>query len=53
MNTEDTREEGGYKVCIQCYALFNPSQQPLPPSSRGPGGAAAAVSLPPHGAVAE
>jgi hypothetical protein len=24
MNTEDTKEEGGYKVCIDCYNLFNP-----------------------------
>jgi len=41
MNTEDTKEEGGYKVCIQCYNLFNPSKQPPPLYSRGPGGAAA------------
>ena len=43
MNKEDTskREEGGYKVCIDCYNLFNPKQ---PLSSREPGGAAAAVS---------
>ena len=49
MNTEDTskREEGGYKVCIQCYDLFNPSKQPIPLSSREPGGVAAVSSSPP------
>lgn len=48
MNKEDTSKskEWVYKVCIQCNDLFNPSKQPLPPSSREPGGAAVSLSSP-------
>ena len=41
IHKDETREEGGYKFCIKCYDLFNPSKQPPPLYSRGPGGAAA------------
>jgi hypothetical protein len=49
MHKDETRQEEEYKVCIQCYNLFNSSSERDLLSSKGPGGAAAAVSsLPPR-----
>jgi len=47
MHKDETRKEEEYKVCIQCYNLFNSSSERDLLSSRGPGGAAAAVSSSP------